>query len=134
MIGSVPLVASVLILFGFMGFAGIALDAATALLSSIMIGVGVDFTIQYIWCFNLQIKSGLSYPEATSYSFEDHWQKHNNQCIKCYGRIFGADLFRIYVNQVLRLPGNCFDRIVSDWRNCNNTCHFMKFRPAFYWI
>ncbi len=29
-----------------------------------MIGVGVDFTIQYIWCFNLQIRSGLSYPEA----------------------------------------------------------------------
>jgi len=66
MIGSVPLVASVLILFGFMGFAGIAIDAATALLSSVMIGVGVDFTIQYIWCFNLQIKNGLTYPEATS--------------------------------------------------------------------
>ena len=49
-----------------MGYSGIALDAATALLSSIMIGVGVDFTIQYIWCFNLQINSGLSYPEATS--------------------------------------------------------------------
>lgn len=64
-IGSIPLFASILILFGFMGFAKIALDAATALLSSIMIGVGVDFTIQYIWCFNLQIRSGLSYPEAT---------------------------------------------------------------------
>jgi hydrophobe/amphiphile efflux-3 (HAE3) family protein len=66
LIGSVPLLASILILFGFMGYSGIALDAATALLSSIMIGVGVDFTIQYIWCFNLQIRSGLSYPEATS--------------------------------------------------------------------
>ena len=48
-----------------MGYAGIALDAATALLSSLMIGVGVDFTIQYIWCFNSQIISGLSYPAAT---------------------------------------------------------------------
>jgi hydrophobe/amphiphile efflux-3 (HAE3) family protein len=66
LIGSIPLIASILILFGFMGYTGIALDAATALLSSIMIGVGVDFTIQYIWCFNLQIRSGLSYPEATS--------------------------------------------------------------------
>jgi uncharacterized protein len=66
LIGSIPLLASILILFGFMGYTGIALDAATALLSSIMIGVGVDFTIQYIWCFNLQIRSGLSYPEATS--------------------------------------------------------------------
>ena len=52
LIGSLPLAASILILFGFMGITGIALDAATALLSSIMIGVGVDFTIQYIWCFN----------------------------------------------------------------------------------
>ncbi len=65
LIGSIPLVASIMILFGSMGFTGIALDAATALLSSIMIGVGVDFTIQYIWCFNLQINSGLSYSKAT---------------------------------------------------------------------
>ncbi len=64
LISIIPLVASIFILFGFMGYAGIALDAATALLSSIMIGVGVDFTIQYIWCFNLQIRNGLSYPEA----------------------------------------------------------------------
>jgi predicted RND superfamily exporter protein len=64
LIGSIPLAVSILILFGFMGFTGIALDAATALLSSIMIGVGVDFTIQYIWCFNIQIKNGLSYEES----------------------------------------------------------------------
>jgi predicted RND superfamily exporter protein len=65
LIGSIPLAVSIVILFGFMGLAGIALDAATALLSSIMIGVGVDFTIQYIWCFNIQIRKGLSYEEST---------------------------------------------------------------------
>jgi uncharacterized protein len=65
LIGSIPLAASILILFGFMGYAGIALDSATALLSSIMIGVGVDFTIQYIWCFNSHIKKGLSYEDST---------------------------------------------------------------------
>ncbi len=64
-IGSIPLLASIPIVFGFMGYSGIALDAATALLSSIMIGVGVDFTIQYIWCFNLQVKAGMSWNEAT---------------------------------------------------------------------
>ncbi len=64
-VGSVPLATSILILFGFMGFSGIALDAATALLSSLMIGVGVDFTIQYIWNFNIQIRKGLSYEEST---------------------------------------------------------------------
>ena len=65
LIGSIPLAISILILFGFMGFAKIALDSATALLSSIMIGVGVDFTIQYVWCFNTQLRGGYSYAEAT---------------------------------------------------------------------
>lgn len=63
--GSIPLAASILILFGIMGISGIALDSATALLSSIMIGVGVDFTIQYIWCFNSQLVKGLSPSDAT---------------------------------------------------------------------
>jgi uncharacterized protein len=65
LVGTIPLAASILILFGFMGFSGIALDAATALLSSIMIGVGVDFTIQYMWCFNLELRSGLDHEAAT---------------------------------------------------------------------
>lgn len=65
LIGTIPLAASILILFGFMGFTGIALDAATALLSSIMIGVGVDFTIQYMWCFNSELMSGLDHEAAT---------------------------------------------------------------------
>ena len=68
LIGSIPLAASVIILFGFMGLAGIKIDSATALLSSIMIGVGVDFTIQYIWCFNVHRSKGLSYEESTKTS------------------------------------------------------------------
>jgi uncharacterized protein len=65
LVGSIPLVASIFILFGFMGLTGIALDSATALLSSIMIGVGVDFTIQYMWCFNLELRKGKTYENAT---------------------------------------------------------------------
>jgi hypothetical protein len=68
--GTIPLAASILILFGFMGMTGIALDAATALLSSIMIGVGVDFTIQYMWCFNNELRKGLSYEVATVKSIQ----------------------------------------------------------------
>jgi predicted RND superfamily exporter protein len=30
-----------------------------------MIGVGVDFTIQYMWCFNIHLRKGLSFEEAT---------------------------------------------------------------------
>lgn len=63
--GTIPLAASIIIVFGFMGITGIAIDSATALLSSVMIGVGVDFTIQYIWCFNIQARMGLSYEDST---------------------------------------------------------------------
>ena len=49
LLGIVPLSISVIVLFGLMGLTGIRLDVATALLSSIMIGVGVDYTIHFLW-------------------------------------------------------------------------------------
>jgi len=49
LLGIIPLSVSVLILFGLMGLTGIKLDVATALLSSVMIGVGVDYTIHFLW-------------------------------------------------------------------------------------
>jgi predicted RND superfamily exporter protein len=69
LIGSIPLAASIIIQFGFMGLTGIALDAATALLSSIMIGVGVDFTIQYLWRYNNELRKGLSHQAATEMTY-----------------------------------------------------------------
>ncbi len=68
--GTIPLAGSIFILFGFMGISGIALDAATALLSSIMIGVGVDFTIQYMWCFNAELRKDGDYKAATDRSLK----------------------------------------------------------------
>ncbi len=52
----VPLVTAVLINFGFMGIAGIHLSHVTALLSSVIIGVGVDFSIHYIYQYRRLIK------------------------------------------------------------------------------
>ena len=52
----VPLVAAVLINFGFMGIAGIHLSHVTALLSSVIIGVGVDFSIHYIYRYRRLLK------------------------------------------------------------------------------
>ncbi len=60
----VPLLFACILLFGLMGWLGIKLDAATALLSSIMIGVGVDYTIHYLWRHQQEIKSGKSTKEA----------------------------------------------------------------------
>lgn len=44
----VPLTSAVIINFGFMGYFGIELSHITAILSSIIIGVGVDFAVHYI--------------------------------------------------------------------------------------
>jgi hypothetical protein len=69
LIGSIPLAASIIIQFGVMGLTGIAIDAATALLSSIMIGVGVDFTIQYLWRYNLELRKGVTRQEAITTTY-----------------------------------------------------------------
>ncbi len=46
---SIPLFLSIIMMFGLMGYFSIPLDIATALLSSIMIGVGIDYTIHFLW-------------------------------------------------------------------------------------
>ncbi len=61
---SVPLAGSMIILFGLMGYLGIVLDVATAMLSSIMIGVGVDYTIHFLWRYKTERESGKSYEDA----------------------------------------------------------------------
>lgn len=64
LLSSLPLAIAILLLFGLMGFFGIALDIATALLSSIMIGVGIDYTIHFLWRFKQERILGLPHEEA----------------------------------------------------------------------
>jgi hydrophobe/amphiphile efflux-3 (HAE3) family protein len=49
---TIPIIATIAILFGFMGFAGIALDVATVLVASIALGIGIDYSIHIITHFN----------------------------------------------------------------------------------
>ncbi|MBN2343491.1 MAG: RND family transporter [Deltaproteobacteria bacterium] len=49
LISMIPLGIAVSILFGLMGYWGIELNLITAMLSSIMIGVGIDYTIHFLW-------------------------------------------------------------------------------------
>lgn len=48
LIGSVPIVITSAVNFGLMGLAGIALSTTTALISSIAIGIGIDYAIHFI--------------------------------------------------------------------------------------
>ncbi|HKK63665.1 MAG TPA: MMPL family transporter [Bacteroidales bacterium] len=56
LISIIPLVISISILFGVMGYTGIRLDIVTALLSSVMIGVGIDYTIHLLWRYREERK------------------------------------------------------------------------------
>lgn len=60
LIAAVPLLSSIAILLGVMGWTGIALDPATALLSSVVIGIGIDYTIHYMWRHDSEVKGGMS--------------------------------------------------------------------------
>jgi predicted RND superfamily exporter protein len=48
LIGSVPIIVTALISFGVMGFLGIPLSTTTALLSSIAIGIGIDYAVHFL--------------------------------------------------------------------------------------
>jgi hypothetical protein len=67
-ISVIPLVLSMVILFGLMGLLNIELNVATALLSSIMIGVGIDYTIHFLWRFKEEHSNRLSYSEAAKHT------------------------------------------------------------------
>lgn len=58
-----PLLLALIMIFGVMGFMGIELNLVTALLSSIMIGVGVDYTIHFLWRYRDERFEGHS-PEV----------------------------------------------------------------------
>jgi hydrophobe/amphiphile efflux-3 (HAE3) family protein len=63
-IAAIPLALSIIVTFGLMGVFGIELNIATAMLSSIMIGVGVDYTIHFLWRYREERNRGNNYPVA----------------------------------------------------------------------
>jgi uncharacterized protein len=57
-IGSVPIIITAVISFGIMGWANIALNTTTALLSSIAIGIGIDYAVHFIEQYKLNSETG----------------------------------------------------------------------------
>jgi uncharacterized protein len=64
LMGSLPLAFAVMCTFGIMGWSGIELNIVTALLSSVSIGLGVDFTIQMFWKLKTEINNGHTYSSS----------------------------------------------------------------------
>ncbi len=55
-----PLVIATALTFGLMGFVGIRLEASTAILTSVAVGVGVDFALHYLINFRQELQSAQS--------------------------------------------------------------------------
>ena len=64
LVAIIPLSMTIAINFGVMGFFKIPLDIGTAIISSIVIGIGVDYGIHYISRFKKNRKSGMDFNEA----------------------------------------------------------------------
>jgi predicted RND superfamily exporter protein len=53
---SLPIIATIILLFGFMGLSGISLNIATVLVASVALGIGIDYSIHIISHFNESYK------------------------------------------------------------------------------
>ncbi len=51
-----PIIATIAILYGFMGLTGIPLNIATVLVASVAMGIGIDYSIHFVSHFNHAIK------------------------------------------------------------------------------
>ncbi len=60
----IPLTTAIIMVFGLMGYLGIELNIATAMLSSIMIGVGVDYTLHFLWHLRAHVRDGEELEDA----------------------------------------------------------------------
>lgn len=65
-LATVPLATAIIFVFGLMGYLEIELNMATAMLSSIMIGVGIDYTIHFLWHVRGFIREGMDLDKAIS--------------------------------------------------------------------
>ena len=66
---TLPMSLSVIMLFGLMGYLDIPLDVTTMLLTSILVGVGVDYTVHFLWHLRDHVKDGDSLDAAITNTF-----------------------------------------------------------------
>ena len=64
LLATLPMVASVVMMFGMMGYLDIPLNMTTSLLTGILVGVGVDYTVHFLWHLRDHIREGDSMDDA----------------------------------------------------------------------
>ena len=64
-LGAVPLSIAIVCNFGIMGFLGITLNMGTALVSSLAVGIGIDYTIHFMEFFKQEYRRGGDFLRRT---------------------------------------------------------------------
>jgi predicted RND superfamily exporter protein len=70
LLGVIPFGLTVLINFGVMSYLGVAIDTATVLVGSIAIGIGIDYTIHFLWRFRSEASRHSSQLEVLNATLE----------------------------------------------------------------
>jgi hypothetical protein len=68
--GSLPIIITAMVNFGIMGYLNIALNTTTALISSIAVGMGIDYSIHLLSKYKYYGSKGLSYKNAARETIE----------------------------------------------------------------
>ena len=76
LIGAVPITITAIISFGVMGFLNIPLNTTTALLSSIAIGIGIDYAVHFIEQYRLNFRITVNRMLAA-----EHTMNHSGRAI-----------------------------------------------------
>ncbi|OUW78481.1 MAG: hypothetical protein CBD77_04320 [bacterium TMED217] len=63
---SLPMLLAVLLIFGFLGNFGIPLNMTTSLLTCILVGVGIDYSVHFLWHLREHIRDGEELEQAIS--------------------------------------------------------------------
>tara|TARA_B100000214_G_C23863232_1_gene579088 strand:- start:192 stop:989 length:798 start_codon:yes stop_codon:yes gene_type:complete len=69
LLATLPMAASVVMMFGLMGYMDITLNITTSLLTCILIGVGVDYTVHFLWHLREHLKEDDSFDKAVGKTF-----------------------------------------------------------------
>jgi len=68
LIALLPIFLTLAVNFGVLGFFGIPLNSGTAMVSSIAIGIGVDYSIHYITWYRNELRKGRTVDDAVTQS------------------------------------------------------------------
>ncbi len=63
-ITALPVSLGILAVFGLMGYQGVPINATTSMLSSIVVGIGIDYSIHFLYRFRDEIQAGRGDLEA----------------------------------------------------------------------